>query len=164
MAGWHHRCNGHELGWTLGDGEGQRGLACCSPWGSQKSWTQLGDWTQRSQPIWHFYFFTWMHGTIQKGLNVYLICLNIFLPNPCPKLARPHLKLAPVDAFTVSASSVTFSVTLECPHHYGISESSGKADTLCVCLVAQSYPTLCDPMKSSLPGSSVPWAFSRQEH
>ena len=31
MAGWHHRCNGHEFGQTLGDGEGQGGLACCSP-------------------------------------------------------------------------------------------------------------------------------------
>jgi len=31
MAGWHHRCNGHELGQTSGDGEEQRGLACCSP-------------------------------------------------------------------------------------------------------------------------------------
>jgi len=33
MAGWHHQCNGHELGRTLGNGEGQGGLACCSPWG-----------------------------------------------------------------------------------------------------------------------------------
>ena len=33
MPGWHHRCNGHELGQTLGDGEGQRGLVCCRPWG-----------------------------------------------------------------------------------------------------------------------------------
>ena len=32
MVGWHHQCNGHELGQTLGDGEGQRGLACCSSW------------------------------------------------------------------------------------------------------------------------------------
>ena len=32
MAGWHHRCSGHELGQTLGDGEGQGGLACCSLW------------------------------------------------------------------------------------------------------------------------------------
>ena len=37
MAGWHHRCNGHELGQTIGDGEGQRGLACCSPWGRKES-------------------------------------------------------------------------------------------------------------------------------
>ena len=32
MAGWHHWCNGHELGKTSGDSEGQRGLVCCSPW------------------------------------------------------------------------------------------------------------------------------------
>ena len=32
MAVWHHRCNGHELEQTSGDGEGQGDLACCSPW------------------------------------------------------------------------------------------------------------------------------------
>ena len=37
MAGWHHRCNGHELGQTLGDGEGQRGLVCYSPWGRKEA-------------------------------------------------------------------------------------------------------------------------------
>ena len=36
MAGWHHRCKGHELGQTSGDGEGQGGLACCSPWGRKE--------------------------------------------------------------------------------------------------------------------------------
>ena len=36
MAGWHHRCNGHELGKTLGDGEGQRDLTCCSLWGHEE--------------------------------------------------------------------------------------------------------------------------------
>ena len=36
MAGWHHRCNGHEFGQTLGDGEGQGGLACYSPWGAKE--------------------------------------------------------------------------------------------------------------------------------
>ena len=30
MAGWHHWWNGHELGHTLGKGEGQGGLVCCS--------------------------------------------------------------------------------------------------------------------------------------
>ena len=30
MVGWHHRLNGHESEQTLGDSEGQRGLACCS--------------------------------------------------------------------------------------------------------------------------------------
>ena len=30
MVGWHHRFNGHGLGQTLGDGEGQGSLASCS--------------------------------------------------------------------------------------------------------------------------------------
>ena len=37
MARWHHRCNGHELGQTSGDGEEQRGLACCILWGRKES-------------------------------------------------------------------------------------------------------------------------------
>ena len=32
-VGWHHRFTGHDLGKSLGDGEGQRTLVCCSPWG-----------------------------------------------------------------------------------------------------------------------------------
>ena len=35
MVGWHHRFNGHELGQTLGDGEGQ-GSPCCSLWGHKE--------------------------------------------------------------------------------------------------------------------------------
>ena len=35
--GWHHWLSGNELGQTLGDGEGQGGLACCSPWGHKES-------------------------------------------------------------------------------------------------------------------------------
>ena len=37
MVGWHHRLNGHEFEQTLGDGEGQGGLECCSPWGHKES-------------------------------------------------------------------------------------------------------------------------------
>ena len=37
MGGRHHQCNGqNKLGQTLGDGEGQGGLACCSPWGRKE--------------------------------------------------------------------------------------------------------------------------------
>ena len=36
MAGWHHQCNEHELGQASGDGEGQEGLVCCSPWGRKE--------------------------------------------------------------------------------------------------------------------------------
>ena len=37
MAGWHHRLNAHKFEQTLGVGDGQGGLACCSPWGHKES-------------------------------------------------------------------------------------------------------------------------------
>jgi len=37
MVGWHHRLKGHEFEQTLGDGEGQGSLACCSPWAGKQS-------------------------------------------------------------------------------------------------------------------------------
>ena len=37
MVGWHHWLNGHELEQTLGDGEGQGSLVCCSPRGLKES-------------------------------------------------------------------------------------------------------------------------------
>ena len=37
MVGWHHRLNGHEFKQSLGDGEGQGDLVCCSPWGQKES-------------------------------------------------------------------------------------------------------------------------------
>ena len=41
MAGWHHRLNGHEFGWTLGFGDGWGGLVCCSSWGHKELDTEL---------------------------------------------------------------------------------------------------------------------------
>ena len=37
MVGWHHRLNGHESEQALGNGEGERSLGCCSPWGCKES-------------------------------------------------------------------------------------------------------------------------------
>ena len=48
IVGWHHRLNGHEFGWTLGVGDGQGGLSCCSPWGCKESdMTERLNWTER---------------------------------------------------------------------------------------------------------------------
>ena len=41
MVGWHHWINGHEFEQAPGVGDGQGTLACYSPWGWTKSWTQL---------------------------------------------------------------------------------------------------------------------------
>jgi len=37
MVGWHNQLNGHGFGWTLGVGDGQKGLACCSSWDHKES-------------------------------------------------------------------------------------------------------------------------------
>ena len=37
MVGWHHCLDGHGIGWTLGVGDGQGGLACCGSWGRKES-------------------------------------------------------------------------------------------------------------------------------
>ena len=36
-VGWHHQLNGHEFEQSLGNGEGQGSLACCSPWDHKES-------------------------------------------------------------------------------------------------------------------------------
>ena len=37
MVEWHHQLNEHEFEQTLGNGEGQGRLVCCSPWGRKES-------------------------------------------------------------------------------------------------------------------------------
>ena len=63
MVEWHHRLSGHEFEQTLGDGEGQGSLVCCSPWGHKElTWLWLNNkyqnfpdlyllsWRQSSDP------------------------------------------------------------------------------------------------------------------
>ena len=37
MAGWYHQLKGHGFEQGPGVGDGQGGLACCSPWGRKES-------------------------------------------------------------------------------------------------------------------------------
>ena len=37
IVGWHHQLNGNEFEQTLGNGEGQGSLVCCSLWGYKES-------------------------------------------------------------------------------------------------------------------------------
>ena len=47
MIGWHHRLDGREFEWTLGDGDGQGGLECCNSWGRKESdTTEQLNWTE----------------------------------------------------------------------------------------------------------------------
>ena len=47
MVGWHHQLDAHEFEKALGVGDGQRGLACCSPWGCKElDKTERLNWTE----------------------------------------------------------------------------------------------------------------------
>ena len=61
MAGWRHWLDGREFEWTLGDGDGQGGLACCDSWGCKELdtterwiWSDLiwKSFSKRNQMTW----------------------------------------------------------------------------------------------------------------
>ena len=65
MVGWHHQLNGHEFEQTLGVGDGQGSLVCCSPWGHKES-----DTTERLK---------WNHGLgLTDNLGRHPLCLLTF--------------------------------------------------------------------------------------
>ena len=70
----HHQCNGHELGQTPGDGEGQGGLACASPWGCKESDTtgQLNN--NNSRHDWgRISFQAHLHGCWQNSVLCWML-------------------------------------------------------------------------------------------
>ena len=52
-VGWHHRLNGHEFGWTSRVGDGQGGLAFCSPRGCKEldmaEWLKWTEWKKEKE-------------------------------------------------------------------------------------------------------------------
>ena len=98
MAGWHHQLDAHESEWTLGAGDGQRGLVCCDSWGRKESdtterlnWTELketyqayliGQWVKTlpaTQETW-FWSLGW-EDPLDQGVA---IPIPAFLPGEIP--------------------------------------------------------------------------------
>ena len=53
MAGWHHRLDAHEFGWTPGVGDGQGGLACHDSWSCRElDTTERLNWTELNWIMW----------------------------------------------------------------------------------------------------------------
>ena len=87
MPGWHHQCNGHELGKTLGDGEGQGGLVCWRVWGHRESDTTR--WLNDKNILYFIYsLISWWtfglsslfgHHELRCYEHLYIsICVNIY--------------------------------------------------------------------------------------
>ena len=80
MAGWHHWFDGHEFEQAPGVGDGQRGLACCSPWGRKEldmiewlNWTEL-DFKLIPSQTW-----TWGDSSFKRLPTFTTILCQIFL-------------------------------------------------------------------------------------
>ena len=69
IVGFHHRLNGHEFEQSLGVGDGQGSLACCSPWGGKES-----DMTER---------LNWTHWAYESESLVTQSCLTLCDPMDC---------------------------------------------------------------------------------
>ena len=56
VVGWHHQLDEHEFEWALGDGNGQGGLVCCSPWGHKElDTTERLKWTETVRSLRRIY-------------------------------------------------------------------------------------------------------------
>ena len=72
MAGWHHWLDGRGFGWTLGVGDAQGGLACCSPWGRKElDTTEQLNWTE----------------------------LSVYMSIPISQFTSPHLSYVSINLF-----------------------------------------------------------------
>ena len=105
MAGWHHRLDAHEFGWTTGVGDGQGGLACCDSWGRKESdTTEQLNWTDCLKiPKINFYAKkTYLHGkhlfpkhlSFSSSCVLFLCFLPFGSPDPYPLLLSSwwHIK------------------------------------------------------------------------
>ena len=81
MAGWHHWCNGHELGLTLGDGEGQGGLASCSPWGHKES-DMTGQLANNNHNIVALQYYVSFYRTVKWIRHMYTLHRSLFFAFP----------------------------------------------------------------------------------
>ena len=132
MAGWHHRLHGRESEWTPGVGDGQGGLACCNKWGRKESdTTERLNWTDTTKL-----------STVEETQNLW-------------GYHEDHLALR-------FSHYVPWNYTISWRHIRTIvgtkrgGQAGGTWDfRITGELVAQSCPTLCNPMDCSLPGSSV---------
>ena len=93
--------NGHEFEWTLGVGDGQRGLVCCDSWGRKESdMTEQLNWTELNQKKKRKWFIF--------PLNLSSISVYIFSTFPSvPEMTCPPSWPKPTSLLTESILSTT---------------------------------------------------------
>ena len=161
MAGWHHRLDGHESGWTPGVGDGQAGALrfmgsqrVGHNWATELNW-KVGTGNLSNTKLYNLanYRATWS-GSHDCALNQLPCCCSVTKSIPtlcdtmdCSTPGFPVLHCLPEFAQTHFHELVMTSNHLILCHPPSL--ESVKM------LVAQLCLILCDPMDCSPPGSSV---------
>ena len=139
MVGWHHRFNVHESEQTLGDGEGQG----CLSMGLQR----VGhDWWTEQKQQWALKV-RLRNSYVPQSTRLMLLLLSCF--------SRVQL-CTPIDGSPPDSPVPGFSRQ---EHWSGLPFPSPVHEVKSESEVAQSCPTLRDPMDCSLPGSSIQGIF-----
>ena len=120
MKWWHHRLKGHVFEWTLGAGDGQRGLPCCSPWGCKESDT-TEDWTELNScfpmlcllPSMHTYVQFFKDTCMAYGLVLRCTLVSVVSTNCFHRIIQFLCKLAEA-LTTVEPSEISFTITPVC--------------------------------------------------
>ena len=82
VVGWHHRLNGHEFEQALGVGDGQGGLACCSPWGRKES--DIAWWlNNKEDTTYSVKLLQWSQKVSSSFIHLCLQIFNKHLPCTC---------------------------------------------------------------------------------
>ena len=137
MAGWHHRLDGHEFGWTPGVGNGQGGLVCCDSWGRKvgHDWATELNWTELRSKT---------RDTAYYPTN---LIMNFFSAKTRPGVDCGSVHELLIAKFRLKLNKV------------GKTTRPFRSDQ--IRSVAQLCPTLCNPMNCSTPGLPVhhqlPW-------
>ena len=134
MVGWHHRLNGRGFEQTPGDGEGQGSLACFSPWGLKELDMTEGLNKQHEGGVWE-----------NLGNNV----IALYLKWSYDIQPYSFVKILA----TVSQRVILLYIT--CFKWRWNEDFFIRQVKWSVMLVAQSCPTLCNPLDCNMPGFPV---------
>ena len=122
MVGWHYQLNGHEFEQSLGGGDEQGSLVCCSPWGcNELDTTEQLNWTE----------FQWSSLKYQTILfdYFYFVCTSLFLNK---RGNVPLFSLYPMLFSTLQLMfKVTFNFSEETKQHSVIFNNSSILTFLC---------------------------------
>ena len=152
MAGWHHRLDGREFGWTLGVGDGQGGLACCNSWSCKES--------DKTEPLnWTEDVYRFMTMLCKQLILFYVLYISICLPSlSFSVILYPSIYLFLfVDSSPHSALHF-FPSSLKNLFYWSIVDLPYCVSFRCSVLfssVSQLCPALCNPVYCSTPGLPV---------